>query len=112
MAAAVAERCKRVKIALLGQLLPLNNPVRVAEEIGMLDNLTGGRLVVAFMRGVLSEDQVYDLNPAEGRAKLIEGMDLVIKALTEPSHFPGRAVTTGTAPFRYGPGRCSGPCLR
>ena len=87
MAAAVAERCKRVKIALLGQLLPLNNPVRVAEEIGMLDNLTGGRLVVAFMRGVLSEDQVYDLNPAEGRAKLIEGMDLVIKALTEPQPF-------------------------
>ncbi|MCI0867159.1 MAG: LLM class flavin-dependent oxidoreductase, partial [Chloroflexi bacterium] len=33
MAAAVAERCKRVKIALLGQLLPLNNPVRAAEEI-------------------------------------------------------------------------------
>ena len=87
MAAAVAERCKRVKIALLGQLLPINNPVRVAEEIGMLDNLTGGRLVAAFMRGVLSEDQVYDLNPAEGRAKLIEGMDLVIRALTEPQPF-------------------------
>ena len=87
MAAVVAERCKRVKIALLGQLLPLNNPIRIAEEIGMLDNLTGGRLVVAFMRGVLSEDQVYDLNPAEGRERLIEGMDLVIKALTEPQPF-------------------------
>ena len=37
MAAAVAERCKRAKIALLGQLLPLNNPVRAAEEIGMLE---------------------------------------------------------------------------
>ena len=87
MAAAVAERCKRARIALLGQLLPLNNPVRAAEEIGMLDNLTGGRMVVAFMRGTPSEDQVYSVNPTEGRDRLIEGMDLVIKALTEPQPF-------------------------
>ncbi len=87
MAAAVAQHCKEVRIALLGQLLPLVNPVRAAEEIGMLDNLSGGRLVVAFMRGILSEDQVYDLNPAEGRARLTEGMDLVIRALTEPQPF-------------------------
>ena len=87
MAAAVAQQCQRVRIALLGQLLPLLNPVRAAEEIGMLDNLTEGRLVVAFMRGTLSEDQVYDLNPVEGRDKLIEGMDLVLRALTEPQPF-------------------------
>ncbi len=87
MAAAVAERCKRARIALLGQLLPLNNPIRAAEEIGMLDNLTGGRLVAAFMRGTPSEDQVYDLNPAEGRGRLMEAMDLVLKALTEPQPF-------------------------
>lgn len=87
MAAALIERCKRVKIALLGQLLPLNNPVRAAEEIGMLDTLSGGRLVVAFMRGTLSEDLVYRLNPAEGRERLIEAMDLVRKALTEPQPF-------------------------
>lgn len=87
MAAAVAERCRTAKIALLGQLLPINNPVRVAEEIGMLDNLTGGRLVAAFMRGTPSEDQVYDLNPSEGRERLIEAMDLVLKALTEPEPF-------------------------
>ncbi len=87
MAAAVAERCKRARIALLGQLLPLNNPIRAAEEIGMLDNLTGGRLVVAFMRGTPSEDQVYDLNPSEGRGRLMEGMDLALKALTEPEPF-------------------------
>ena len=87
MAAAVAERCRTARIALLGQLLPINNPIRVAEEIGMLDNLTGGRLIAAFMRGTPSEDQVYDLNPAEGRERLIEAMDLVLRALTEPEPF-------------------------
>jgi alkanesulfonate monooxygenase SsuD/methylene tetrahydromethanopterin reductase-like flavin-dependent oxidoreductase (luciferase family) len=87
MAAAVAQRCQRARIALLGQLLPLNNPVRAAEEIGMLDNLTGGRMVVAFMRGTPSEDPVYSMNPAEGRDRLIEGMDLILRALTDPQPF-------------------------
>ena len=87
MAAAVAERCKKAKIAILGQLLPLNNPVRIAEELGMLDTLTNGRLIIGFLRGTPNEDQTYSVNPAEGRGRLLEGMDLVIKALTEPQPF-------------------------
>src|ERR687895_349799 len=87
MAAAVAERCKKAKIAMLGHLLTLNNPIRVAEELGLLDNLTNGRLVIGFLRGTPNEDQTYSVNPAEGRGRLLEGMDLVIKALTEPEPF-------------------------
>ena len=87
MAAAVAQRCKKVRIALLGQLLQHHNPVRVAEEIGMLDNLTGGRVIMAFLRGIPSEDLPYSMNPEEGRGRLFEGMDLVLKALTEPQPF-------------------------
>ncbi len=87
MAAAVAERCKKAKIAILGQLLPLNNPVRAAEELAMLDNITNGRVIIGFLRGTPNEDQVYTMNPAEGRSRLIEGMDLVLKALTEPEPF-------------------------
>jgi alkanesulfonate monooxygenase SsuD/methylene tetrahydromethanopterin reductase-like flavin-dependent oxidoreductase (luciferase family) len=87
MAAAVAERCKKARIAMLGPLLPLNNPVRIAEEMALLDNLTNGRLVIGFLRGTPNEDQVYGVNPAEGRGRLLEGMDLIIKALTEPQPF-------------------------
>jgi alkanesulfonate monooxygenase SsuD/methylene tetrahydromethanopterin reductase-like flavin-dependent oxidoreductase (luciferase family) len=87
MAAAVSQRCKKVRIALLGQLLQHHNPVRAAEEIGMLDNLTGGRMIMAFLRGTPGEDLPYGMNPAEGRSRLFEGMDLVIKALTEPQPF-------------------------
>jgi alkanesulfonate monooxygenase SsuD/methylene tetrahydromethanopterin reductase-like flavin-dependent oxidoreductase (luciferase family) len=50
MAAAVAERCKKAKIAMLGHLLGLNNPIRVAQELALLDNLTNGRLVIGFLR--------------------------------------------------------------
>jgi alkanesulfonate monooxygenase SsuD/methylene tetrahydromethanopterin reductase-like flavin-dependent oxidoreductase (luciferase family) len=87
MAAAVAERCKKANIAMLGHLLPLNNPVRVAEELGLLDNLTDGRLIMGFLRGTPNEDQVYGVNPSEGRGMLLESMDLIIKALTEPQPF-------------------------
>ena len=87
MAAAVAERCKKARIALMGQLLPLMNPIRAAEEIGMLDNMTGGRLVMGFMRSTITEDQAYGINPEEGRGRLMEAMDLVLKALTEPQPF-------------------------
>ena len=41
MAAAVAERCKKARMAMLGHLLPLNNPVRIAEELALLGP-TGG----------------------------------------------------------------------
>ena len=87
VAAAVAERCRRVKIAMLGHLLPLNNPVRAAEELGLLDNLTNGRLVMGFLRGTPNEDQTYNVNPAEGRGRMLEGMDLILKAMTEPQPF-------------------------
>ena len=53
----------------------------------MLDNLTGGRVIMAFLRGIPSEDLPYGMNPAEGRARLFEGMDLLLKALTEPQPF-------------------------
>ena len=87
VAAAVAERCRRVKIAMLGHLLPLNNPVRAAEELGLLDNLTNGRLVMGFLRGTPNEDQTYNVNPAEGRGRMLEAMDLILKAMTEPQPF-------------------------
>ena len=87
MAAAVAERCKKVTIAMLGHLLPLNNPVRIAEEVALLDNIPNGRVVAGFLRGTPNDDQVYSVNPAVGRGRLLEGMDLIIKALTEPQPF-------------------------
>ncbi len=87
VAAAVAERCKKAKIAMLGHLLPLNNPVWVAGELGLLGNLTNGRLILGFLHGTPNEDQTYGVNPAEGRGRLLEGMDLIIKALTEPQPF-------------------------
>jgi len=53
-AGALTQVVKRAKIALLGPVLPINNPVRIAEETAMLDVISGGRVVALFLRGVPS----------------------------------------------------------
>src|SRR5205814_8270507 len=91
LAAAVSQHLKRAKIALLGPTLPLTNPVRVAEEFAMLDNLTGGRLVAGLLRGTPNEFATYGINPDETRAQYEEGIELVRKALTEPQPYGWQA---------------------
>src|SRR6202789_705073 len=59
LAAAISQQTTRVKIALLGPLVPLINPVRAAEEIAMIDALSHGRVVVLFLRGTPNEHATY-----------------------------------------------------
>jgi alkanesulfonate monooxygenase SsuD/methylene tetrahydromethanopterin reductase-like flavin-dependent oxidoreductase (luciferase family) len=87
LAAAVARATRRVKIALLGPLLPLANPVRTAEEVAMLDALSDGRMIVLFLRGTPNEHLTYRTNPDETRAMTQEGIELILRAWTEPQPF-------------------------
>ena len=87
MAAAVAQRVKRAKIALLGSNVPIQNPVRVAEEFAMLDTLTGGRLIAGMLRGTSNEYATYGVNPAESRERFMEALELIVRAWTEPQPF-------------------------
>src|SRR5690349_3306789 len=86
-AAAVTQRIQRAKIALFGPVLPLHNPIRVAEEIAMLDVLSGGRLLLLFLRGVPYELRAFSVNLDESRAMTQEATLLILKALTEPQPF-------------------------
>src|ERR671913_605831 len=54
-AAFIAARLKKITIALLGPIVPHSNPVRVAEELAMLDTMAQGRLVVGLLRGTANE---------------------------------------------------------
>jgi alkanesulfonate monooxygenase SsuD/methylene tetrahydromethanopterin reductase-like flavin-dependent oxidoreductase (luciferase family) len=87
MAAAIIQRVRRARISLLGPLVPLCNPVRLAEELSMLDVMSGGRLSVMFLRGTPNEHRTYD-TPAElTPAMTQEGIDLVMKAWQEKEPF-------------------------
>ena len=88
LASALTQRVKRARIAILGALIPLTgNPVRIAEEFAMIDNLSDGRLVAGLLRGAPYEYLVYDVNPAESRSRFEEAWELIIKAWTDTSPF-------------------------
>jgi alkanesulfonate monooxygenase SsuD/methylene tetrahydromethanopterin reductase-like flavin-dependent oxidoreductase (luciferase family) len=106
-AAYLASHLKKIKIAVLGPIVPQSNPVRVAEELAMLDTLAQGRLVVGLLRGTTNEYLTYDLNPAEARGRTDEGMELILKAWTEPQpfgwqgrHFQFRTVSIWPRPLQ------------
>lgn len=103
----IAAHLKKIKIALLGPIVPQSNPVRVAEEIAMLDTLAQGRLVVGLLRGTTNEYLTYDLNPTEARERTDEGMELILRAWAEPQpfgwqgrHFQYRTVSIWPRPLQ------------
>ena len=86
-AAALTRVVKRARIAVLGPLVSMTNPVRTAEELAMLDQLSGGRLIALFLRGTPNEFLAYGVNPQETRARTQEASELIVHALTEPEPF-------------------------
>ena len=80
------------KIAVLGRALPLlNNPLAVAEEYAMLDQMSGGRLIAGFVRGIGAEYHSWNVDPSESLARFQEAHDLIVAAWTKPGpfHFEG-----------------------
>jgi alkanesulfonate monooxygenase SsuD/methylene tetrahydromethanopterin reductase-like flavin-dependent oxidoreductase (luciferase family) len=85
IAAALSQKTSRIKIGVLGNILPLrNHPVRVAEEYAMIDCLSNGRLIAGFVRGIPPEYIWYGVNPEESRGRFEEAYDLIMTAWTQP----------------------------
>ncbi len=88
IAGALTQRTKRVKIAVIGNALPLYNPpLRVAEEFAMLDVLSAGRLIAGMVIGGGPEYFSYQVEPTRARERFREALDLILKAWTQPGPF-------------------------
>ena len=73
---------------MLGNVLPIHdNPLRLAEEIAMLDVISGGRIVSGFVRGIGLESLAHNANPVHNRERFAEAHDLIVKAWTTPGPF-------------------------
>lgn len=93
IAAALIRRTQRAKIAILGNALPLrDHPLRIAEEVAMLDVLSGGRVISGFVRGIGCEYFSLAVNPTYSRERFYEAHDLIVRAWTEdgPFSFEGK----------------------
>jgi Luciferase-like monooxygenase len=87
-AAVVSQRIKGT-IALIGNPLPIHdNPVRVAEEIAMLDLISGGRIISCFVRGTGIEQLSTNANPAYNRERFEEACALIKEGLDRARSIP------------------------
>jgi natural product biosynthesis luciferase-like monooxygenase protein len=78
---ALAQRTSRVRLGTSVMVLPLHSPIEVAEQLALVDLLSGGRLDVGVGRGVVKYDyDVMGVPFAEGQARTIEALTVLLKA--------------------------------
>jgi alkanesulfonate monooxygenase SsuD/methylene tetrahydromethanopterin reductase-like flavin-dependent oxidoreductase (luciferase family) len=75
--AALAQMTKHLKIGVLGNVLPFHQPWRLAEELGMLDYLTHGRLEIGVASGVPFEYDYVNIAAADVRPMYAEALDIL-----------------------------------
>jgi alkanesulfonate monooxygenase SsuD/methylene tetrahydromethanopterin reductase-like flavin-dependent oxidoreductase (luciferase family) len=83
LAASAAQRTKTLKLLIYGNLLPLHEPLRLAEELAMLDCLSNGRLISGFARGIPREHNVFNVPMRESRARFEEAWEIIHRAWAE-----------------------------
>ena len=80
MIAAASQRTQRIRFANMVNILPFRNPLLVAEEAAMLDNLTGGRLDLGLGRGLRPpEFEAFGIDQACSREMFIESFELICR---------------------------------
>jgi alkanesulfonate monooxygenase SsuD/methylene tetrahydromethanopterin reductase-like flavin-dependent oxidoreductase (luciferase family) len=102
---AVAQRTKKLRFGPLVWAMPVHHPLRLLEEICMLDHLSGGRLELGFGRGsVPIEIEYYGANPDDAHEIYTESVALILKGLTSKvlDHH-GKHFSFGNVPIEIAP---------
>lgn len=103
--AAVAERTERLRFGPLVYALPLHHPLRLVEEICMLDHMSGGRLELGFGRGSSPiEVKLYGQDPEKAQRIYAEGLELILQALSQKRlNFQGEFFSFTDVPMEFEP---------
>jgi alkanesulfonate monooxygenase SsuD/methylene tetrahydromethanopterin reductase-like flavin-dependent oxidoreductase (luciferase family) len=102
---AVAQRTRRLRFGPLVYALPLYHPLRMIEEICMLDQMSGGRLEIGFGRGSVPAELIYyGQDPAQAQQVYAEALELIIKGLSEKTlTFHGQFFNFDAVPMELAP---------
>ena len=95
ISSAIAARTQRIRLGTAVLLLPLANPVRVAEEIATLDQISDGRVEFGIGRGTFPNvHEGFGVPFAESRGRFEESIEIILKAwTTESFSFEGEHFT-------------------
>jgi len=84
MASAMAAITSRIKIGSAGIILPLHNPIRVAEDTAVVDNISNGRFNLGVVLGYRKEEfDGLGISMKQRPSRMEEGIDVIVKAWTE-----------------------------
>jgi alkanesulfonate monooxygenase SsuD/methylene tetrahydromethanopterin reductase-like flavin-dependent oxidoreductase (luciferase family) len=102
---AAAQRTRRIRLGPLVYLLPLYNPLRLIEEVCMLDHLSGGRLELGIGRGVSPYELAYfGVDPTSTRPIFDEALAVLVAGLThERLTFEGKHYQYHDVPMELHP---------
>ena len=104
MLAAMAARTKDVRLSVAALIVPFYDPLRLAEDMVVLDHLSRGRVDLIVAGGyVRDEFAMFDVPTRERGARVTEALTTLKAAFTgEPFEYRGRTVQVTPAPFRPG----------
>src|SRR6201987_1378497 len=89
--AAAEQRTTRIRVGTAVTLLPLHNPIKIAEEAATADILSNGRLEFGVGRGVAYQYPGYGIPVEESRERFEQALDFIVQAWTnEPFSFEGK----------------------
>ncbi len=108
MLAAMAARTENVRLMVAALIAPFHNPLRLAEDLVVLDNLSRGRVDVIIAGGYVHEEfAMFDVPMSERGQRVTEAVTTLKAAFSgEPFEYRGRTVRVTPSPFRPG-----GPAL-
>jgi len=114
LAAAIAARTKRIKIGTAVQVLPLCHPMRLAEEVATVDQISHGRLIFGVGRsGFPRTYEAYGVPYAESQERFAETLEIIKRAWAdEPLAFEGKYFNFNGIPVMPKPFTSQGPEIR
>src|SRR5262249_45488496 len=114
VASAIASRTKRLRVGTAVQVLPLNHPLRIAEEVATVDHISEGRFEFGIGRsGVVRSYDAYGVPYAESQARFREALAIIRQAWTgEPFSYEGEFYRVDKATVTPRPYQVPHPPLR
>jgi alkanesulfonate monooxygenase SsuD/methylene tetrahydromethanopterin reductase-like flavin-dependent oxidoreductase (luciferase family) len=101
----MAARTQKAQLGTMVVVLPWHDPLRVAEEIAVLDHLSGGRVVLGIGRGVSPKEYSrFQIDMSHSRGRFVEAAEMIIRAFESGSvEYNGKHFTQPNAPLRPAP---------
>jgi alkanal monooxygenase alpha chain len=114
MAAFILGTTERLRVGTAVSVLPLYHPVQLAEQVALLDRLSGGRFDLGIGRGQFAKDfEVFDVDPQTSHTVMHEWIEIMEMAWRDPVvEWNGRHATIPPVPVYPTPQSPEGPSVR